>query len=105
MKGFYCDLYSHSTLHFGVRQRSKKIILHQILDEYPRINFINKGLSIVQKLHFRCDSLDVFFGAFTDINKVSIVNLTNVLPVIDGTLGSSSSTRSHRRHLSRVQLI
>ena len=37
-------------------QIMQKIILNNILDEYPPINSINKGVSIVQKLSVRCDS-------------------------------------------------
>ena len=34
MKRFYCDLFLHDTFHFGVRQRSQKLILHKIFDAY-----------------------------------------------------------------------
>ena len=49
-------LFFHDTSHVGVRQRSPKLFLHTILVVYPRINFINKGLSIVQKLDVRYGS-------------------------------------------------
>ena len=35
----------------GVRQRRQRLILHTIHDVYPRINFMNKELSIFQKIH------------------------------------------------------
>ena len=38
-----------------VRQIIQKLILHKILDMYPLIWFMDKGLSIVQKLHVWCD--------------------------------------------------
>ena len=41
----------HDAFNLGVRQRTKKFILHKILEFYPRIDFINKGLSIVPKMH------------------------------------------------------
>ena len=53
--------YLNLTFHFAVRQRRQKLILHQILDAYPRIDFINKGLSIFQKPHVRCDYLKVIW--------------------------------------------
>ena len=33
----------HRPFHFGVRQRRQKLILHQILDVYPRFSFMNRG--------------------------------------------------------------
>ena len=47
--------------HIGVMQIRLNFILHQILYVYPRIKFINKGLSTVHKLNARCDSLKAFF--------------------------------------------
>ena len=48
---------------FSVMHRSQKLILNQIFDIYPRIKFINKGLSIIQKRKVRCDALKViWFG-------------------------------------------
>ena len=55
--------FKHDKFHFGVRHRSQNMILHRIINAYPRINFINKGLSIIQKLHVQCDSLKpILFG-------------------------------------------
>ena len=47
------------------------MILHQILDVYPHISFIDKGMTIVHKMHMRCDSLNLFFLELTAMNKVS----------------------------------
>ena len=35
------SFFLHDAFHFSVRQRSQKLILHQILDAYPWISFIN----------------------------------------------------------------
>ena len=43
--------FSHDAFHIVARQTSQNIILHQILDIYPHIRFITKGLLIVQKMH------------------------------------------------------
>ena len=59
MKEFFSKVFLHDASNFDVRKISHKIILHYILDTYPRISFINKGLSIVQILHVRCDKLKV----------------------------------------------
>ena len=59
----FVTTFLHHTFHFGVIKIIQKLILHQKLDEYPHISFIKKGLSTVQKLHVRCDSLKVIlFG-------------------------------------------
>ena len=50
----------HDAFHFGVRQRSQKLILHKILYNTPRMRFIYIGLSIVEKLYVRCDELKVY---------------------------------------------
>ena len=50
MKVFYC-VFLHATLNVRVSQRRKKLILHKIINIYPHIIFMNKGISIVQKLH------------------------------------------------------
>ena len=47
----YQDLFTHG-FHFGVMKRSQNLILHQILDIYPQVIFINKWLSTVQKCMF-----------------------------------------------------
>ena len=52
MKGFFLF---HDAFHVGVRQRIPQLILHTILVVYPRICFMNKGLSIVQKVDMKCD--------------------------------------------------
>ena len=52
--------FKHDSFRFGVRQRIQKMILHQILDVYPHISFIDKGMTIVHKMHMRCDSLNFF---------------------------------------------
>ena len=38
------------------RKRTPKLMLHKILYVDSDINFRNKGLSVVQKLHVQCDS-------------------------------------------------
>ena len=59
----FIAIFLHDAFHFCDRQRSQKLILHQIIDAYPRIGFINKGLSIAQKIRVRFDSLEVIlFG-------------------------------------------
>ena len=50
------QVFLHYAFHLGVWQRSQKLILHQILDIYQRISFMDQGLSIVQKLHVRRDT-------------------------------------------------
>ena len=47
-----------------VGQRIQKMILHQILNMNLRIKFVNKGLSIIQKLHVWYDSTSSGFGPF-----------------------------------------
>ena len=44
-------IFLHGEFHAGVRQIIPKLILHKILDVYPRVNFMYKGVSIVQKLY------------------------------------------------------
>ena len=57
------QFFSYDTFHFSARQRIEKLILHQILYVYPHIGFINKEMSIFQKLCVRCDSLKlILFG-------------------------------------------
>ena len=48
---YFVTRFLHDTFNFGVRQRCQKLILHQIIDIYPCIKLINKGLSIFQNLH------------------------------------------------------
>ena len=65
MKGFY--LYFHKdTLNFDVRQRTINLILNQIINEYPRIGIINIGLSFIQKLHIRCNSMKLILFAMNN---------------------------------------
>ena len=40
----------NDAFHVRVRQRSSWLLLHTVLDVYPYIDFMNKELSIVQKL-------------------------------------------------------
>ena len=40
IKGFYCAFFKHDTFHCGVSQIIRELILHQILDKYPRISYI-----------------------------------------------------------------
>ena len=47
-----------------------KVDLYQIIDIYPWIIFMNKGMIIVQKLHVQCDSLKVFSTVLAAINTV-----------------------------------
>ena len=54
-------MFLHDAFNFGVVQRIQKLISHQILDIYPHISFINKGLSIVQKLWVLFDTLKVIW--------------------------------------------
>ena len=51
MKIFRCNVFLNDAFHVGVRQRSQYLILHRILDIYLHISFMNKGMSIVQKMH------------------------------------------------------
>ena len=51
MKGFFCEKNLNDTFHVGVRQRTQKLILHKILNKYPYISIMNKGLSIVHIIH------------------------------------------------------
>ena len=37
------------------KAKKPKVDLYKILNIYPHIHFMNKGLSIVQKLHVQCD--------------------------------------------------
>ena len=63
LKDFAASYFIHDSFHFGVRQRIQKLILHQILNIYPRIKYINKGILIVQKLHVQYDALKfVWYG-------------------------------------------
>ena len=50
MRGF-CFAFLHDALHIRVRKRRQTLILHKVLDVNPHINFMNKGMSIFQKLH------------------------------------------------------
>ena len=50
------ERFSLQKKHLGVRQIIPKLILHKILDVLPHIHFMDKGLSIVQKIHVRCDA-------------------------------------------------
>ena len=43
-------------IYFGYHSPFQYLISHKVLDSYPRISFISKGLSTVQKLHVRCES-------------------------------------------------
>ena len=52
MKIFHYNFFRDS-FNVGVRQIIQKLILHQILYVYPSINFMNKGMSIVQKICLR----------------------------------------------------
>ena len=56
MEGFR-SIFLHNILRIVVRQRIQKLILHQILNAYPQISFMNKSLSVVQKLYVLCESL------------------------------------------------
>ena len=61
------QFFLHDTFYVHVRQRIQKFILYQILNLYPHIIFIHKELSIVQKLHVWCDSLNmIIFGINTN---------------------------------------
>ena len=51
----FVAMFLNDVSHVGGRQISQKLILYQILDIKPQISFTNKGLSIVQKLHVRCE--------------------------------------------------
>ena len=58
--GFYekisLRIFLHNSFHVGVMQITLNLILYKILDTQPHIKFINRGLSIVQKLNVKCDS-------------------------------------------------
>ena len=55
MKGFLSNIVLNDAFHVGGRRIIQKLVLFQILDIYPRIVFINKGLSIFQKLRVQYD--------------------------------------------------
>ena len=56
-------IFWHDAFHIGFRQRTPKLILHTTLDVYQWNNFIDKGLSIFQKLHVRYgSSYFIWFG-------------------------------------------
>ena len=46
----------HNALHVVVKQIIQNLILHTIVDVYPNINFMNKGLPKFQKIHVQLDS-------------------------------------------------
>ena len=60
MKVFHSNDFLNNAFHVSVRQRVRKSVLYQILDIYPHISFMNKGLSVVQKLHMKYDYVKVF---------------------------------------------
>ena len=49
MKGFCCKFFLQYEFHVGVSYITPKLSLHKIIDVYPCIDFINKGMYIVQK--------------------------------------------------------
>ena len=52
----YSWIFLHDAFYIGVRQETPKLILRTILDIYPHLNFIYKGMSIVKKLDVWCNS-------------------------------------------------
>ena len=52
----WLPIFVHNAFHIKVSQITPKLILHKIINVYPRIDFIIKGLSIFQKLHVQYDS-------------------------------------------------
>ena len=61
MKGFHCRFLSCKSFHIGVSQRRPNLTFHQILEIYPQIKFMYKGLQIIQKTRLRCDASQVIF--------------------------------------------
>ena len=49
-------IFLHGTFHVRVMQRKPESILNTVPNVYPHIDFMNKVMSIVQKLHVQCDS-------------------------------------------------
>ena len=54
-------MFKNDALNVSDRQRRQKLMLHQILNVYPHINFMNIGLSIDQKLNVRRESLKAIY--------------------------------------------
>ena len=55
------QIFLHNAFHFAFRQKSQKLILHQIHDIYPLIKFIHKSWIIIGKLHVVCDAFKAIF--------------------------------------------
>ena len=80
IKGFLCN-FSQSTQCWA-RKRIPKLIFHTILDVYPNISFIEKELSIAQKIMCEMTHHNKFGLVITSVNELSgriVIILDNII--------------------------
>ena len=70
MKWFICIYFLHNEFYVKVSQIITNLILHTILDVYPRITVMNTGLLVVKNIMCNVNHQKPFGLGLTDVNEV-----------------------------------